>query len=257
MTHKTQIIALISLLISIYVSAQENLPKNELVTDRPDQTESAVTVPLHHLQLETGFVQENDELLGNVFSNSTLLRFGVLNNMELRIAAEWLNYTKGAFGSSTKPKGWAAPAVGIKIAISEQNGLLPEMALLSHIALPRTGTDAFQTNYMNPDAILAFAYTVSENASLGANLGAQWDDSGQTAGFYALVLGLSYTERLGIFLETYGYFVRNTDLDSRIDAGLTYLIMDNLQLDFSFGFGLSDISPDNFLGFGVSYRIPN
>jgi hypothetical protein len=43
-------------LLSVFIS---QLSAQELVTDRPDQTESAVTVPLNSLQIETGFVYES------------------------------------------------------------------------------------------------------------------------------------------------------------------------------------------------------
>ena len=52
---------LLSLLVwvSIHGIAQERTP--ELITDRPDQTESSSVVPLGALQIETGFIMENDE----------------------------------------------------------------------------------------------------------------------------------------------------------------------------------------------------
>ena len=76
------------------VFALDNYP--ELITDRPDQTESSVVVPHKSLQIETGFVQENKEtsiVNEKAFGyNSTLLRYGLLANFELRLGLEYLAY---------------------------------------------------------------------------------------------------------------------------------------------------------------------
>jgi hypothetical protein len=64
----------------------------QIETDRPDFTESPNTVPKGALQVETGFIFENDKIenLGGSFEyqnmtvNTTLLRFGLQENFELR-----------------------------------------------------------------------------------------------------------------------------------------------------------------------------
>ena len=65
----------------------------QIETDRPDFTNSPNLVPEGALQIETGFVLENDEFSGSLYSscsvrnvtfNTTLLRFGLTKNIELR-----------------------------------------------------------------------------------------------------------------------------------------------------------------------------
>lgn len=53
------LISTLFLFFAVALQAQQQVP--DLVTDRPDQTESAATVPKHFLQIETGFILENDE----------------------------------------------------------------------------------------------------------------------------------------------------------------------------------------------------
>lgn len=83
---------LVLIIISGYVKAQVIVP--DLITDRPDQTESSAIVPLKSLQIETGFVMEKDEtdlIKQKSFAyNTTLLRFGLLENLELRLGLEYL-----------------------------------------------------------------------------------------------------------------------------------------------------------------------
>jgi hypothetical protein len=45
-------------------------------------------------------------------------------------------------------------------------------------------------------------------------------------------------------------------MELRADAGLTYLIGNNFQLDFSAGQGITDNAPERFVAFGFSYRFP-
>lgn len=49
----------IFIVITVTARAQNGTP--ELITDRPDQTESYVVVPHKFLQVETGFEMENNE----------------------------------------------------------------------------------------------------------------------------------------------------------------------------------------------------
>jgi hypothetical protein len=63
---KISIIILLSsmVIVSIFAQEQNSVPSNmapswsdtELITDRPDQTESSSTVPRNTLQIETGFI---------------------------------------------------------------------------------------------------------------------------------------------------------------------------------------------------------
>jgi hypothetical protein len=64
----------------------------EIITDRPDITESAVTVPRGDFQIENGFLFENQSLeekgiksnIHNYTISSTLFRIGLLSKFELR-----------------------------------------------------------------------------------------------------------------------------------------------------------------------------
>ena len=87
-----RIIPIVLVFLSVLCEAQDKAP--ELITDRPDQTESSSVVPLKSLQIETGFVLENDETDNtrqkSFAYNTTLLRYGLFDNMELRLGLEYL-----------------------------------------------------------------------------------------------------------------------------------------------------------------------
>lgn len=230
----------------------------DLVTDRPDQTESAVTVPLGALQIESGFVLETDKNQGvkttNTTYNTTLLRYGLFENMELRLAAD---YHKTELDQIAPTEGFAPLSVGIKTAIRKEKGWIPEMAVLAHITLPYWGKEEFTAKYLAPQIRLAAGHTLTDRLSLGWNLGLEWgDDDPRANRFYSLVMGASLSDKLSAYAELYGYSPEDGDADYRADAGFTYLLRNNLQLDISGGIGLNDVAPDRFVSFGLSWRLP-
>jgi hypothetical protein len=85
---------LIFFLIAFSLIVKAQYETIELITDRPDQTESSAAVPHKSLQIETGFVMENNEtefIEQKSFAyNTTLLRYGLLENFELRLGLEYL-----------------------------------------------------------------------------------------------------------------------------------------------------------------------
>ena len=61
----------------------------ELITDRPDQTESSVSVPKKSLQIEFGFLygnlKENDVSINDILLLTVLFRYGLFKGFELRL----------------------------------------------------------------------------------------------------------------------------------------------------------------------------
>ncbi|MEZ5196140.1 MAG: hypothetical protein R2764_06995 [Bacteroidales bacterium] len=134
MIKKTLLVIILSCLFGFsYAQKKEPMPANvapswtvpDLVTDRPDQTESSVTVPHKSLQIETGFVFErflnSDYTLDNWGIASTLFRYGLLKNMELRLASNY-QYSELITKDSdvdTIQQGMGPILAGVKIYITE------------------------------------------------------------------------------------------------------------------------------------------
>lgn len=93
MKKRITIITCLFLSIGLFAqvdSSSADATSDELITDRPDATESPNTVPLKKIQIETGglFVSNNEEGIKTELwnYNNTLIRYGVLKNFELRLA---------------------------------------------------------------------------------------------------------------------------------------------------------------------------
>jgi len=258
---KKYALLLLLLLAGNFAMAQEEVPA--IITDRPDQTESTAIVPVNMLQIETGFVSQQDETdiaeISGATYNGTLLRYGLFKRAELRIGMDYLRESvrMKRTGRTMETRGFSPLYTGLKVKITEEKGLLPDMALLASLTWPGAASDDFQTPYIAPALRLAFAHTLSETLSVGYNLGAEWDGiSPAVSYYYSLALGMGLTEKIGAFLESYGSMYEEAKPEHKADAGFTWMLRKNLQLDVSGGIGLSEIAPDHFLSFGLSFRMP-
>lgn len=242
----------------------------ELITDRPDQTESAALLPKGTFQIETGWLHTETDSAGVDFEadaiGGTLLRIGIMKSIELRVGHDgWIDERVSGPGGSTGDDGVGDLSIGAKLALWEEEGPQPQAAIIGMLTLP-TGSDGFGSERADPSFRLAFANALSETLSLGYNLGMSWetvvDGMGgeDTVSFldWTVVLGIGATDRVGFFVEGFGQSALSADGGpaTSVDGGTTYLLNDRTQLDLSVGFGLSDAAPDWFVGAGISFRLP-
>lgn len=251
---------LVALLLVVAHVATAQTSKPEIVTDRPDQTEAPSLVPAGGLQVETGFIFEKDNNDGvtttNYTYNTTLIKYGINEHIELRFISEYLGQKVNLSESQyTKVKGFSPLALGVKIKISEERGFWPQAAFIGHINL-KTGSETFAPSHTAVDFRFTLAHTLSDKFSLSYNLGAEWDGEAPGATFlYTLSLGYLITDRAGLFVEGYSFFPEESKADNRFDAGFTYKFSPVVQWDISAGVGLSQNAPDYFVGTGISFRL--
>jgi hypothetical protein len=258
---KILLIPVIILTACQHANAQDTAP--ELITDRPDQTESSSVVPAKTLQIESGFVtgfNETDRFKNREYAyNGTLLRYGLLDNAEFRVGLEYLGEkTTGKPGDSlTTTHGFGPLYTGFKLQITREDGLLPEIAFLAGLGLPFTADRDFKPAHSYADMRFSVSHTLSRLFSLGYNLGVEWDgESAVPSYFYSAVLGTGISPRLGFFVEIFGLLPEAGNSSHTLDGGFTFLLTPLLQLDISGGLGLNETASDNFVSCGFSYRLP-
>jgi len=260
---KNRILTVAILFIGLLSYGQETEVPG-MVTDRPDATESPLTVPQGYLQVETGAfynTYENDEdfKTENLGYNTSLFRYGILENLELRVG---INYAENRISTDDvaaeiTTDGLTPLLLGAKVEIADEDGWKPQIGLLGHLYLPFTASDAFKPNTTGADFRFSFAHTLSEKSSLSYNVGGQWgNDSPELAYIYTLSYGYTITDALGFYAEIYGDFPENSQANHLWDAGLTYALKPNIQLDATVGTSFTE-GQDLLLSAGVSFRIPN
>lgn len=259
----TKIAVTISLLVLGFntIRAQETNASAPLVTDRPDATEAPTVVPQESLQVETGgfytSFKDNDFKEENFTYNTMLLRYGLLDNFELRLGwnLEQRTVTFPDNASIDFETSFSPLLLGMKVAITQEKGWLPEIGLIGHIFLPFPVNKEIRPEFTSSDFRFAFNHTLSEKSGLAYNIGAQWgNDSPEIAYIYTLAYGYSITDKLGAYIELYGDFPEDNGANHFWDAGLTYAVAPLVQLDATIGQSITQ-GQDILLSAGVSFRI--
>lgn len=242
---------------------ENNNAYGPLITDRPDQTESPDLIPKGLLQIELGFLYEekseenfNEETF---IYNTTLIRYGLLENLELRLGFDIAqSKIKKYEVPKTESMGGFSPLyVGFKIGIVEEKKLLPKIGFLGGAILPFSAAEVFKPEGTGGEFRFSFAHTLSKTWGFSYNFGASWNGEPPYISYiYTAVLNHGFTTNLSGFVEIYGEFPEQRRSEHLIDAGFTYLLSNSLQLDLSAGTGLTT-SQDYFVGAGISVRLPH
>lgn len=251
-------------------AAAQNDP-GELITDRPDQTESTETVAPGFVQIELGSTYRREDGDGarieSISVPETLARIGIAERFELRVGWDGLIFAQlEAPGLDLDDEGSGDASLGFKVELRGGAGGGPAIALLAETSLP-VGDDGFTSDEYDPSVRLSVAHDLSERLSLGWNVGAALatEDDGRggettlATAFYTLALGISLSERTGAFIEVFGDLPISAPGGpaNSLDGGFTWLLRPNLQLDAAAGIGLSDAAEDFFAGLGVTVRLPH
>lgn len=237
------------ILISISCYSQ----KEPIEADRPDQTETPAIVPKGMFQVESGFTFQKNNSKSTTFSMpSTLWKYGVSKNIELRVITEFIIEKK----ETQKQNGFLPIAVGFKVNLLEENGWIPKTSLISHVSIKNWSSPKYKYNYYVPDFRFTLQHTLSEKFCLGYNLGAEMDGfTKQSTLLYTVTTGYSITKKLSSYLELFGFAPQNEIAYHNFDGGFTYLINNNFMVDLSSSIGITNNAPKHYFAFGFSFRI--
>ncbi len=228
----------------------------DLVTDRPDFTESATAVPKGSWQFEFGYTfdKDNDINLTTHTLGELLIRFSLVEKLEFRVGIN--SYAISEFDGPVNltAKGLEDLQLGIKWALIQD-----KVAVLISTTVP-TGATAFRSSKLQPGITLSLAKDISEKVGIGVNLGVSglYEEDVKITEFSAsAALGISLTEKLGLFIEYYGlyYGEENGEDTHYFDAGFTYLVNPMFQLDIRAGKKLNKGESAYFIGLGAVFRI--
>ncbi|MBL4709601.1 MAG: transporter [Flavobacteriales bacterium] len=258
-------------LFAFGVMAQKTpIGENALSTDRPTQSVSPNTVDLGIIQIETGLLFERSQFSRNISVHrnaypTSLFRIGLMKKLELRLVNEVVSYkTVNNLTNQeiNRLSGTENMQVGLKYQISESDQKTI-VGVLVHAILP-TGSKGISNDRYGIFSRVNISHDISENKNISANFGynnydLDFTDEGLVKYAdgeftYTLIYGVGLSNRVGLFLESFGEYVEFKNWDNKMDAGITYLISNNIQLDYSYGWGLNTVM--NFHAVGISVRLP-
>lgn len=239
-----------SLFVTFSLSAQEQA---EFTADRPGASTGPSTVGYRVVQLEQGMQYDGDGGAGIFTFSNTLLRYGLFENMELRLGGDGFIYQPE--GASKFKPAFSGLSIGTKILCFEGRGAIPSVAVLADFAIPGTASKAFNVEHFAPSLYLLFENPVNDWFSIGYNVGAEWDGSHPApTTFAALCFGFGITERLGCFAESYNYFSKFGNVYA-VDFGFNYMVARRVQLDIAANLDLCNPAQSWAISFGVAWQI--
>ena len=193
----------------------------------------------------------------------TLLRVGLFADwFEFRLATTALEETVRTAGVRNVATGSDDLNLGIKLALTEQFGILPEMVILPQMFVP-IGSDAFTSDEVLPGLNWLYAWDINDRLSLAGSTQANRvvDSLGNayTELAQSVAVGVSLTECIGTYGEWFviaphSATTADAQTEHYFDGGLTFLVNNNLQFDVLAGVGLNSTAVDFFGGGGVSMR---
>lgn len=238
--------------VFIEVEKKSQYSGEKLITDRPTQNISAKIVPKSSLQVETGakvnFTPGGQQASSRITAPSALVRWGISEYFEARLFTSFQSFKSP--NDLQRTSGLGDVQVGTKIRILDKDDVPTKVAFVSHLIVP-TGSRGISYEAYRAINRVSVSHVLMEGVDLGYNLGYNYytDKNGDLT--YSVVLDVAINDKVEIFVEPFGEYTRLLTFNASFDAGLTYLVKDNMQLDFSYGSGINHKM--NFMSVGFTW----
>lgn len=226
--------------------------------DRPDITESPITVDAGAVQLEISFVDYARNGVKDAWTVAPAnLKIGLLNNVDLQFVLD--PYVRQDDGTRTRD-GFGDTQLRLKINLWGNDDGETAFAIMPFIKLP-TASDGLGNDHVEGGMIFPFATDLGEGVGLGLMFEADFvydeaDDRYDTEFIMTGVLGFDITDVLGLYVEGIGITSTDPDVDFRgiFGVGGTYALTENMVFDVGVNIGLSGDADDVNLFSGVTVR---
>ncbi|MGH7132994.1 MAG: transporter [Phycisphaerales bacterium] len=242
----------------------------EMSTDRPDTTESPYTVDAGHIQIEMSVVDFGYDYANDASETRRafavapmLLKVGLLNNVDLQIGIDpytWEKTTDRTTNVSGTAQGFGDTVARLKVNLWGNDGGETALAIMPFVKFPTADSDLGNGD-VEGGIIVPLAIALPDEFSLG--LMAEFDfnrsaaDDRHVVDFvHTITIGRGLIGELGGYIEFAGFANLNGDERYRgyFDAGLTYGLTADIQLDTGIRAGLTESADDFGLFVGISMR---
>lgn len=244
----------------------------EMSTDRPDKTESPYTVDAGHFQLEMDIVSysydrdnglPDDTRIETVSIAPMNLKVGLCNRADLQVVLETYTsvrtHVRGT-GEVDKRRGFGDITIRMKANIWGNDEGPTAFALMPYVKLP-TNQDQLGNNSVEGGLIVPFAMELPGGWGMG--LMTQFDyirdevGNGHHPEFVnTITFGHNIVGNLAGYVEFFSAV--STERDSEwigtVDAGLTYGLTEDIQLDAGINIGVTRSADDWNPFIGLSWR---
>lgn len=223
----------------------------EMHTDRPDTTESAYTVDVGHLQIEMDFARYSRDSGSEAWAFATTnFKLGLTSRLDLQVVVPAFQRVRGG------AEGFGDLTFRLKANLWGNGGGSTAMAVMPFLKLP-TAADGLGNDEVEGGLIIPFAAELPGGWGFGAMLEVDFlaDEDGRYAEWIAsATVGRDLIGDLGGFLELVSVASEREGWAATFNAGLTYALTEDIQLDAGVGFGLTEAAEDFGAFAGMSIR---
>jgi len=220
--------------------------------ERPGVANSPCIMPKNSLSVEVGLTTFTHDRPRQFSFADTLLRLGIITDVaEVRFGWDGELYDEQVSGAGDA-------SLGAKLKLLHQDTAFFDVGMTASMVL-NVGAQRFSASGNDPSLLLMAERDLSENVVYTGNFQVGFEkDHGRWLqdDIWASQLGVSLTDSWGVFGEVFGDFGDERPATVSLGGGATTLLTENLQIDFSFGLGLSAAAPDWFLSTGLAVRLP-
>ena len=236
-----------------FIYAQEELPM--VISDRPGYCWGAEVTPHHKVIWDHGFSYESTSDGANTMTlSSSVLRYGLFENLELRVGTDFMMYKDG--DALERTFGINPLTIGTKLKVYDGSGILPSIGLLAELQSPHVGSKDLLPSHLAPSLYLIFENEVTDWLGIYYNVGEEWDgESATPTTFLGLSLYFSVNDNWGAFVETYNYLQPEEENQYMGEFGLFWQVSRRVQLDMEADIDLKDFRNYYSVGCGVSWLI--
>ena len=259
---------LVSVLFLVHASLGYAQYTEKIVSGRPGQAIAAQTPGKNVFQLETGFDHTGADWVGDVDSdwnqrallNATLLRFGILNKLEIHSGWEFRqdNWEQNE-GDPTSAEGMSFSSVGIRHNIFEGDGKKPSLAYQVSAKLNILSKD-YNPKGIAPHFVFTSGMSLTDKVGITLNSGINFGYKSSDFMVYIINFGYTLSDKAFAFTEIYGDFNisesgRGDKFNPKFDAGLGLFLTNDLQFDILWGYALNSDFQEYFVSTGLSWRL--
>lgn len=256
-THTS--IGILCLAAAVTASAEPDL--RELEADRPDATESPVTVDAGHFQIETSFLAYGRNRADRVRSEwwsfaETNIKHGLNDCTDLQLVlSPWI--TERDRGAERDDReGFGDIELRLKWNLWGNDGGETALAVMPYVKVP-VSTEV-SNGHWEGGLIVPLAWRAGERWGLAvqAEAAAVHDDEEGGTDFqfsHTAVVGIDVTERAGCYLEYLGV-AGDHPYEAYASGGVTWALSDYRQLDLGAVIGLNDAAEDLTVFSGLTVK---
>ncbi len=240
-------------------------PVRKMSTDRPDTTESGYTVPGGMFQVEMSFFdysRDADATQGTASDQwiygQVNFKAGLTQGTDLQVIVNSHAIAgESERGDITRTSGFGDITVRLKKNLWGNDSGPSALAIMPYVTIP-THTNVSDEAWAG-GLVMPLSITLSDRISLG--LMAQTDvvHDAETNGYdlewlHSATLGVSLTEKLGMYVELVGIAGEDANYQALFDNGFTFAVTDSLVFDAGVRIGMNRAAPDFGVFTGMSAR---